>query len=257
MLLSAKDLLTERLAKLTTRRGKIAFSPGIALVWVGNDPPTAAFVRAKQVMAKRLDCQFFLHHFDSVSQHQLETVIEGLNSRPDIQGIVLQLPLPKSLDSNGLIAKITAVKDIDNLHGDSEYPSPTPSGIIELLKFHKVNLADKKTVILGAGPLVGRPLAEIFRRHHWPVTVIEKDAEKEVKKILTFDVIISATGVSRLVTPAMVGREMIVVDGSGVDIDVASIEPLVKAVTPARGAIGPLTVSNLFENLLVAAKQKA
>lgn len=250
MQLVAKELLDQLFGELLRRREKLSFSPGLALVWVGDDPQTAAFIRAKQAMAKKLDCQFFLHNFPSAKYQQLEAVMSGLNSRKDIQGIVLQLPLPKSVNAEKLLATLAPEKDIDNLTGSSPYQSPTPTGIISLLKFHHINPADLRTVILGAGKLVGGPLAEMFKQNNWPATVIEREAEKRVKEIRSNDLLIAATGVAGIVTPDMVQKEMTVVDGSGVDVNVELLEPLVKAITPKKGAIGPLTVHYLFENLL-------
>lgn len=257
MQLVAKELLSERLAQLSSRRQKLSSLPGLAVVWVGDNQATATFIRAKQAMAKKLNCQFFLHHFESVSQQQLEAVLNGLNDRKDIDGIVLQLPLPKSIDTDLVIAKITPIKDIDNLRGDSPYTSPTPSGIIALLQHHNIVIKDLKTVILGAGKLVGAPLAKMFMENHWPVTVIASRAEKQPENIRRHDLLIATTGVNHLVSPAMVHNQMIIIDGSGVDVAVNQIEPKVKAITPARGAIGPLTVNFLFENLLQATGRKA
>lgn len=256
MQLSARDLLEERFARLLARRQKLSTSPGLAIVSVGNDKATATFIRAKQTMAKKLDCQFFLHHFPTASQQQLEAVIDGLNGRRDISGIVLQLPLLDTIDTEALIQKISPIKDIDNLRGDSPYSSPTPSGIIALLRYHKVEPEDQRTVILGAGRLVGGPLAKMFKINNWPLTEIKLNAQKQAAAIKEHDILIACTGVSNLVTPAMVHKKMIVVDGSGIDVDVPNIEPLVKAITPSKGAIGPLTVSFLFENLLLATNQK-
>ena len=257
MQLIATEILSGRLAQLLVRRKKIACDPGLALIWVGEDKQTATYIQKKKVLSKKLDCQFFLHHFPTASQEQLESVIDGLNDRKDIHGIVLQLPLPKSLDTESLIKKVSSSKDIDNLSGNSPYDSPTPSSIIALLQFHKTDISKCQSIVLGAGRLVGGPLAKVFAKNHWPLTIIAKQARSQAETVHKYDLLIAATGVRNLVTPAMVHKDMIVVDGSGIDIDVKEIEPLVKSITPAKGAIGPLTVSFLFENLLTAASQKS
>ncbi|SRR3989344_3444156 len=256
MQLLAKKLLDERLAQLLACRRKLFLTPGLALIWVGEDTQTDVFIRAKQAMAKKLDCQFFLHHFHSASQQQLESVIDGLNNRQDIHGIVLQLPLPKTVDTTELISRVKLEKDIDNLSGNSPYGSPTPSSIMTLLSYHNIDIKNLKTIILGAGKLVGRPLANVFRGNGWEFDQIERGTAKQVNFIRDHDLLIAATGVRDLVTPAMVHKDMVVVDGSGLDVDVKQIEPLVKKITPKKGAIGPLTVSFLFENLLTASKQR-
>jgi len=253
MQLSAKELLKDRLVALAKLRSKLNTAPTLALIWVGNDPQTAIFIHRKQALAKKLDCQFSLHHFDQADQKQLEAVLSGLNRRTDIHGIVLQLPLPEPIDTERLISQIDRHKDVDNLRGDSPYDSPTVLGIIALLRFHQIPIEKMTTVILGAGKLVGAPLAKVFAKNNWPLTVIARQARRQAEQIKTCDLLISATGVKDIVLPTMVNPQMTVVDGSGVDIDVETIEPLVKTITPARGAIGPLTVSFLFENLLRAA----
>lgn len=253
MQLVAKELLARRLAALSSRRAKLKIAPGLALIWVGENPQTATYIRAKQVVAKKLGCHFFLHHFPTASNQQLEAVIDGLNKRKDIDGIVLQLPLPTSLDTEALIKRVSLNKDIDNLSGNSPYDSPTPSSIITLLSYNNIAIKDLKAVVLGAGRLVGGPLSKVFANNNWPLTVIAKQARSMAQTIRQHDLLIAATGVRGLVSPEMVNKNIIVVDGSGLDVEVKKIEPLVAKITPAKGAIGPLTVSFLFENLLTAA----
>ncbi|MEK9167381.1 MAG: bifunctional 5,10-methylenetetrahydrofolate dehydrogenase/5,10-methenyltetrahydrofolate cyclohydrolase [Patescibacteria group bacterium] len=256
MQLLAKEILEQRLSSLISLRQKLPHPPVMALIWVGDDQQTATFIRAKQALAKKIDCQFFLHHFPAASFQQLAAVIDGLNFRKDIDGIVLQLPLPKSIDPDALIQKIIPIKDIDNLRGDSPYAQPTPSAIVELLKFNGINPAERKTVVLGAGRLVGTPLAKMFEKNKWTCLSIDRQAEKRTDEIRSHNLLIAATGKKGIVTPEMVHDRMVVVDGSGIDVDVETIEPLVEKITPPKGAIGPLTVNSLFENLLIATAQR-
>lgn len=255
MQLAAGELLLALDAVNLKKREGLTSQPGLALVWVGNDAQTAAFVRVKQRKAQKLNCQFFLHHFDAGDERQLDATIKGLNQRPDIHGIVVQLPLPPEINGDELIKIINPAKDVDGLTPGSPFPAPTATGIVQLLQANQINLSDRKTVILGAGPLVGAPLAAIFKKNGWHFTQITKKAETQADVIQKNNLLISCTGVAHLVQPGMVHPDMIVVDGSGIDVDVAQIEPLVAAVTPVKGAIGPLTVTNLFTNLLTAASK--
>lgn len=252
MQLGARDLLKALEEALIRKRQKLSVQPGLALIWVGEDEQVGIFVRAKQAKAKRLDCQFFLHHFPTSSPEQIIALIKGLNKKKDVHGIVLQLPLPSNWPTERLIEIINHEKDVDSLKNETILPAPTPSGIVELMLYHKIDPSKLSTVILGAGKLVGEPLAEIFTKKGWRFQQFDRDAAKQVLKIKQADILITATGVKNLVTPEMVNKKMIVIDGAGVDIDVAKIEPLVKAITPTRGAIGPLTVHFLFANLLQA-----
>lgn len=194
-----------------------------------------------------------MHDFERAQTRQLEALIQGLNARKDVDGIVLQLPLPVAVDRQKLIDAIAPEKDVDNLRGDAPYPSPTPTGIVDLLQANGINPPARSTVILGDGLLVGRPLADIFRSNGWPFEQINSKAESQAEKIRAADLLIACTGVPGLVTSSMVNKKMVVVDGSGVDVDVKTIEPLVAAVTPTKGAVGPLTIAQLFANLLEAA----
>lgn len=253
MRLLAKELIAKSEASLQKIREGLKVTPGFAHIWVGQDPQTAIFVRVKKRQAERLSCNYFLHDFAAADNRQLKALILGLNVRPDIHGIVLQLPLPKTNNVNELIETIAPEKDIDGLRVGSPFPAPTPSGIIALLEANDINPIDRRTVIIGAGRLVGMPLSKIFRERKWPFTHITQDAESQANVIREHDIVISCTGVNGLVKPAMVTGETIVIDGSGVDVDVKEIEPLVSAVTPSKGAVGPLTVQFLFQNLLEAA----
>lgn len=253
MILDATKLLADEERILLEKRHSLVRQPGLALVWIGDDAPTATFVRVKQKRAKELDCAFWLHHFSQTEQRQVEALIESLNQNKLVHGIVIQLPLPANLDMPRLINRFDALKDIDDLQGAGRYTAPTAQGIVQLLQANRIDLQKVQTTILGAGKLVGQPLAEIFTKNNWPFVQINKDADKHTAQIKKCDVLISCTGVNNLVTKEMVHSEMIVVDGSGYDVDVDTIEPLVKAITPKKGAIGPLTVNNLFFNLFDAA----
>ncbi len=256
MKLVAKDLVEAKTAQLLRARSKISFQPGLALIWLGNDEQTSAFVKAKQQKAKLLNCQLTLHHLESASQRQLETIIKGLNNKDDVDGIVIQLPLPSSINLEDLLAILNKDKDIDNLTLVNRYRSPTPQGILELLVNNGIDPANHQTVILGGGRLIGKPLYQEFQRRHWPVTLIDQSAESQSAKIKQHNLLIAATGQKNLVSPAMVNSKMTVIDGSGIDADVEVIEPLVKTITPAKGAVGPLTVCALFANLFLACRSR-
>lgn len=254
MLLQAKDLIAATTEKLLQQRRKLTERPGMALIWVGNDSQTRSFIRVKQQKAKLLECDFYLHHLESANFDQLVALMQGLNQKKAIHGIVLQLPLPHKEETQSLINVMAAEKDIDHLRPDSPFDAPTPSGILAILQHNGINPADHRTAILGAGRLVGKPLAEIFRKRGWEFTQIPRRAREHVEEIRTRSLLISGTGVHHLVTPAMVHKDMVVVDGSGVDVDVLAVEKVARAVTPSKGAVGPMTVCQLFANLLKAAK---
>lgn len=254
MLLHTKDLIEQTTATLLEKRKGIAVRPGMALIWVGNDVQTKSFVRVKQQKAKLLDCEFFLYHLETATLDQLIALMKSLNQKKEVHGIVLQLPLPDKNWVAPLIDAMAPQKDIDHLRPDSPYGAPTPSGILSILRHNKINPAAERTVILGAGKLVGAPLAAIFKVNEWPFLQIPRKAREHVEEIKQATLVISGTGVPGLVTPEFVNSNAVVVDGSGIDVDVPAIEPIVRAVSPSKGAVGPMTVCHLFDNLLTAAQ---
>ena len=250
MLLDAKDLLIDYKKDLLERRKKLSFQPVVALVWVGDDKQTEKFINTKIKLAKELDCELRTHHFPKIGDQQIEALMQTLNNNKGVNGIVVQLPLPKNVNADRLINFIDSNKDIDNLKGENMYISPTPNATIELLHYH--NIVIKNVVILGYGKLVGKPLSEMFDSEGIKYDLIKERAEEKTEFIKNHDILISATGRANIISPEMVNENMVVIDASGIDVDVPTIEPFVKAVTPPKGAIGPLTVCGLFDNLLTA-----
>lgn len=248
MLLESKELLNSLDIQLKQLRSKWVRQPGLALIWIGDDSQTAKFIKAKQKKAKELDCNFSLHHFPNISERQLSAVIASLNDNKKVDGIVLQLPLPSNLDREKIIRYIDPQKDVDGLN--SQFPPPTPIGIIKLLEANNVNISNHQTAIIGDGRLVGRPLAELFKKKKWPFVQVKTNLSKEAYVVLKADIVIAATGKPGLITADYIKEGAIVVDGSGVDVDRLTVEPKASIVTPKSGAIGPLTVGYLFKNIL-------
>jgi len=253
--LTAEKLLGQIEAGITKKIKGLKRPPVLALVWIGNDKQTEKFVNAKKKKATELGINFQLHHFEKIAERQLAALVASLAANKNVDGIIIQLPLPKNIKDWKILQLIPAEKDVDNLN-NGPYESPTAEGIVELLKTNEVNLAKTTTYILGAGKLVGGPLARIFKDNNWPFQQVSSEASKLASEIATADVLISATGVSGLVSPAMVHDKMIVVDGSGVDVDLKSIQDKVKLTTPAKGAVGPLTVMLLMRNVTEAALRR-
>lgn len=142
MQLVAKTLLEQLGSQLRAKREKLTKPPGIALVWIGDDPQTGLFVKAKQKKAAELGCQFFLHHLEKVSERHLEALILSLDQKKDVQGIIIQLPLPEVFKPERFINLLSPTKDIDGLLSNSPYLPPTPQGILALLKHYKINPAN-------------------------------------------------------------------------------------------------------------------
>ena len=253
--LKSEELITRLENKLVSKIEKLKTPPTLALIWVGDDQQTMKFVKAKKNKSSGLGILFSLHHFEKIEERQLNALIGSLNAKKDVDGIIIQLPLPKNIKEGKVLNKIVLEKDVDNLNG-GDFPPPTPTGIIKLLQNNNIDLANKKTVIIGGGRLVGNPLAKIFKKNSWNFKQITSSAEAHTDEIVKADVLISATGVEGLVIPKMVNSNMVVVDGSGMDVKVEVIGPLVKLITPKKGAVGPLTVLSLLENVVNSAERR-
>jgi len=253
--LSAENSLEKIEREITETLANLKTPPTLALLWVGDDLQTQKFVKAKQKMADKLGIEFQLHHFQAIAERQLQAVVSSLASNKKVTGIIVQLPLPKEIDAWKILQLIPPEKDVDNL-SNGPFSSPTAEGIVEILTSNGVDLASKNTVILGAGKLVGSPLAEIFTLRKWPFQQIARDAENHLEEISTSDVLIAATGVANLVNSKMVNPKMVVVDGSGIDVDVADVQDHVHLLTPPKGAVGPMTVMLLMRNVTEAAKRQ-
>ena len=254
-LLSANRLIESEEKNIVRRVKSLKKQPHLALVWVGGDKQTKKFVEAKKRKATQLGIQFNLHHFEDIEERQLSALIGSLNQSKEVDGIIVQLPLPGKLRVGNILSQIDPLKDVDVLNG-GDFPHPTPTGIVEILKENKVDLSSSKTCILGSGRLVGEPLAKIFKDNSWKHIVISNAAESKAEEINTCDVLISATGVEGIVSEKMVNKDMVVVDGSGIDVDLNKIQDRVRLITPAKGAVGPMTVLVLMENVVTSAERQ-
>lgn len=253
MLLSATAAIDSLTEEILLTRAKLERPPFLALIWVGNDKQTEKFVRAKQKKAVELGIEFQLHHFNQVGERQVAALVSSLNANKKIDGIIIQLPLPPALKTERILSLIEPDKDVDGLISEN-FPPPTPTGVVLLLQKNGLNLKKAKTMILGAGRLVGKPLAEMFKRNSWSYEQITSKAESEKEKIKAHDILIAATGVEKLVTTDFVTDSMTVVDASGVDVDFEPVSKIARLITPKRGAVGPLTVLLLLKNVTAAAE---
>lgn len=260
MLLQAKELLARLESELQANRRTIERRPTLAAVWIKTetdaDRASQIFLNKKRELAEHLDCQFqLIELMASTPQQQAEALLVKLSTDLDIDGVVLQLPIPERLNRQKLINLITPLKDIDGLKANSPWPAPNPKAVVSLLTANSIRLEEERVVILGNGILIGQPLSLMLKKLGISFFQIDSQAETRANEIRKATVLIAATGIRHLVSPSMVHKEMVVVDASGLDVEVEQIEPLVKSVTPKHGAVGPLTVHYLIENLILASRQ--
>jgi methylenetetrahydrofolate dehydrogenase (NADP+)/methenyltetrahydrofolate cyclohydrolase len=256
---------------------KLGRSPGLATVLVGEDPASQVYVRGKRRDAEEVGMVSIHHHLPaSISQAEIETLIDSLNNDPAVDGILVQLPLPGDLDGESAVRAIDPSKDADGLHPfnlgllvlDQPGPRPcTPSGVMRILDHYGIPVAGAKAVVVGRSFLVGRPLALMLssRGTDATVTVAHSRTRNLAEVTRQADIVVAAVGVPRMITAAHVKPGATVID-VGInrldddrlvgDVDFDGVEKVAEAITPVPGGVGPMTRAMLLVNTLNAASQR-
>ena len=259
--------------KIVTRLNLGLPKPGLDVILVGNNPASATYVRHKQIacdevgiLSRRLDLP------ETTSQAELKSLIETLNQRKETHGILLQLPLPHTLDTNPLLSRINHLKDVDGFHpfniGQLAQRQPTmrpctPYGVIQLLKSTKCDLSKAHAVIVGASNIVGRPMALECLLSKCTVTICHRFTQSLQQHIQDADILIVAIGKPGIIQSEWIKPGAIVIDVGfnhlpngrvcG-DIDYDSAKERAGWITPVPGGVGPMTVAVLLENTLRSAE---
>ena len=259
--------LKEQVAALTARHGR---PPGLAVILVGGDPASQVYVRNKERACE--DVGIISKGFrlpEDVPQAQLEDTIMFLNSDPAIDGVLLQLPLPKGLDSQRCLDLISPAKDVDGFHpvnmgrlalGLPCLRSCTPAGIMTLMERHGIDVAGKKAVVIGRSNIVGKPLALMLLQKNATVTVCHSRTRDIAGEVRSADIVLAAVGIPRFVTRDMVKPGAVVIDvginrtdlGLVGDCDFEGLRDVASAMTPVPGGVGPMTIAQLLVNTLEA-----
>ncbi len=235
--------------------------PYMAVILVGETPASTSFIKIKQKIAKKMGIVFRLFSFpEIVREDEIVKLISDLNQNEFVHGIMVQLPLPEKIDTEGVIKKITPEKDIDGLLGLTS--SPAASAISEILKYYKIELENKKIILVGRGRLVGEPLKKLLENMDLKPQVCNNKTVNLKNETLKADILISATGKPGLITTDMVKNDAVIIDGGTAEAagkiagDVEkSVHEKVYAASPVPGGVGPVTVACLMRNLVKAAKK--
>lgn len=254
------DYVKERQAK-QVRALRQAWNtfPHLAIIIANDNPVIDTYVRLKRSYGEDILVDVAIH---KVEQAAVAGLIETLNNDETIHGIILQLPLNEPLETDRLVALIAPEKDVDGLGPNAVYGSATATAIDWLLAGYNVTLRDREIAIVGAGRLVGAPLAKLWRGGGLNVTVYDDTTENLAEAVRSADVIVTATGVPGLITSNMVSPGKVVVDAGtaseggvivgDVAADVRERQDL--TITPIKGGVGPLTIAALFDNVITAAR---
>lgn len=269
----AKQIKEEIKEEIDEIRIKLGIKPSVALILVGNDPASKVYINSQIKSCNDLGIEakaYFLE--EDITENYMLNLIEKLNNNSEIDGIMLNLPLPKHIDVTKVLNKIKLIKDVDGFKAENlgllfqnskNFISPsTPAGIMEMLKRYKIDLKGKDVVVVGRSNIVGKPMAALILNAHGTVTVCNSYTKNLAEKTKKADILISAVGKPKFITADMVKDGAIVidvginrVDGKLVgDVDFENTYGKTLYITPVPGGVGALTVAMLFSNILKSFK---
>lgn len=269
----AEKLRGEVAKKVAVLKERDSIVPGLAVVLVGEDPASQVYVRNKGKQTKECGMQSFEHKMPATTtQDELMAVIDKLNADQSVHGILVQLPLPKQIDENAVINRISAEKDVDGFHldnvgrlsiGDNGIVPCTPLGCIMMIKDQLGDLSGKHAVVVGRSNIVGKPVANLLLQENCTVVITHSRTANLEEECRRADILVAAVGRPEMVkgdwvkpgaTVIDVGINRIDVEGGKTrlvgDVDFASVEPVAGKITPVPGGVGPMTIACLLHNTL-------
>lgn len=266
-----KEELREEAAAYKAR----GIEAALAVIQVGEDPASSIYVRNKKKACAYVGVRSESYELPrETTQEALLALIEELNGRADIQGILVQLPLPSHIDEDAVIRAIAPEKDVDGFHpesvgrmciGEQGYLPCTPAGIIQLLKRSGVSIEGKECVVVGRSNIVGKPMVLLMLRENATVTITHSRTKDLREVCRRADILIVAIGKPRFITKEYVKEGAVVID-VGIhrdennkmcgDVDFADVEPVAGAITPVPGGVGPMTIAMLMNNCLEAIRNR-
>lgn len=272
-ILDGRLVARDTLMALRPRVEALARPPGIAVVRVGEDPASKVYVGRKTARAERLGFRHEEVHLDAtVSQVELEGVIDRLNQAEWVDGILLQLPLPSALDSISLLDRIDPAKDVDGFHpenvgllsqGRARFVPCTPAGVMRMLETMQLPLEGKHAVVIGRSNIVGRPMAMLLEKANATVTLAHSRTQNLPSLTRTADIVVAAVGRPHFVQGDWIGPGAVVIDvginrlddGRLVgDVHTEAAAQHAAWITPVPGGVGPMTIAMLMANTVMAAE---
>ncbi len=270
---SVKAAVAAETAQLKEEKG---IKVGLAVVIVGDNPASRVYVNNKKKACEEVGFQSFEYALDeSTTQEQLLDLVDVLNRDTRVNGILVQLPLPKHIDETSVINAISPDKDVDAFHpvnvgkimiGNYSFLPCTPAGVMELIASTGVEIAGKNCVVIGRSNIVGKPMSMLLLHKSGTITICHSKTQNLKEVCANADILVAAVGRPNFVTADMVKEGAVVID-VGInrlengklcgDVDFESVEKKAGYITPVPGGVGPMTISMLMRNTLTAAKQQA
>lgn len=260
-------LEVEQLSKQNVR-------PGLAVVLVGDDPASHVYVRNKEKACQDLGFYSEVHRLSAESsQEEVLALVDKLNAQESIHGILVQLPLPKHIHEKAVIDAIAVEKDVDGFHpvnvgnlviGDDSLLPCTPAGVIEMIKRTGVEIAGKHAVVIGRSNIVGKPVSLLLQRENATVTMCHSRTGNIAEIARQADILVVAIGRANMIDASYVKPGAVVIDVGmnrlengklAGDVDFESVKEVSGPITPVPGGVGPMTITMLMQNTLIAAKR--
>ena len=258
-----KDELKEQVAVYRAQGKEIC----LAVIQVGDDPASSVYVRNKKKACEYIGIRSLSYELPSqTTEQELLSLVEELNARADLNGILVQLPLPGQINEEKVLNAISPLKDVDGFHpmnvgalciGKKGFVSCTPAGVIQLLKRSGISVSGKECVVVGRSNIVGKPMALLLLRENGTVTVAHSRTEDLKAVTRRADILVVAVGKPLMITADYVKEGAVVVD-VGIhrddnnklcgDVDYGSVAPHCSAITPVPGGVGPMTIAMLMKN---------
>ncbi|HEY9763489.1 MAG TPA: bifunctional methylenetetrahydrofolate dehydrogenase/methenyltetrahydrofolate cyclohydrolase FolD [Trichocoleus sp.] len=271
----AQQIQAELAQKIQTVAPTVGRPPGLAVIMVGDNPASAAYVRGKEKACDRIGVASFGQHLPAdTPAAAISSLIQTLNQDDRVDGILVQLPLPDGLDSVALLNEIDPDKDADGLHpvnmgrlvrSEPGLRSCTPAGVMRMLEAYNINPAGKQAVVVGRSILVGKPMALMLLDANATVTIAHSRTPDLASLCRQADILVAAVGRPRMITPDMVKPGSVVID-VGInridtpdgktqlvgDVDFDAVSPVASAITPVPGGVGAMTVAMLLQNTVLS-----
>ena len=258
-----KDELREKAARMREQ----GIERTLAVIQVGADPASSVYVRNKKKACEYIGIRSLSYELPSqTTEQELLSLVEELNARADVNGILVQLPLPGQINEEKVLNAISPLKDVDGFHpmnvgalciGKKGFVSCTPAGVIQLLKRSGISVSGKECVVVGRSNIVGKPMALLLLRENGTVTVAHSRTEDLKAVTRRADILVVAVGKPLMITADYVKEGAVVID-VGIhrddnnklcgDVDYGSVAPHCSAITPVPGGVGPMTIAMLMKN---------
>lgn len=270
----AKDYrqgLKEQVEELKTK----GYTPKLSVIIVGNDGASLSYVKSKKKAAEKIGMISEIIHLDEdTSEQDVLSELERLNNDDSVSGILVQVPLPEQVSEQKVLEAITPEKDVDGFHpsnigklyiDEQTFVPCTPLGIMEILKHADIDIEGKNAVVIGRSHIVGQPVSKLLLQQNATVTILHSRSKDMASFVKDADIVVSAVGKPELVTKDMVKEGAVIVDVGNTpdengklkgDVDFEEVQEVAGAITPVPGGVGPLTITMVLNNTLLAEKMR-